>query len=167
MINGSLKWYTLAKLCLDTAQASLSTAVQRATVVPGAIAWDACDCGALYVSVGLVYPSENFPEQMTVADMATPCMAPYETGEIIVQIMRCAPQPQGQNLYPDAAAEDASAQVVRRDAYEVMQSVTALLCGLRDQDQIENFIIDVQAASGPGGGCVGTELRLRVGLDRS
>lgn len=166
MISGSLKWYTVAKMCLDAAQANLTIQVDRATVVPGAIAWDACDCGALYASVGLIYPSENFPEQQTTRDLATPCMAPYETGEIIVQIMRCAPQPQGQNSYPDAADEDASAQTVRRDAYEIMQAVAQLLCGLQDQDQIESFIIDTQVAAGPGGGCVGTELRFRVGLDR-
>lgn len=166
MIVGILKWYVVAKACLGAAEANLSLAVDRATVVPGAIAWDACDCGALYVSVGLLYPSENFPEQQTVRDMAQPCMAPYETGEIVLQIMRCAPQPQGQNLYPDAADEDIAAQVVRRDAYEVMQAITQLLCDLKDQDQIEDFIIDTQTAQGPGGGCVGTELRFRVGLDR-
>lgn len=167
MIGGPLKWYTIAYTLMTEIRDSLTTQVERAGVVPGRIAWDGCDCGALYVSVGIVHPSETFPEQRGVADISDACGAPYEVAEIIIQLMRCAPMPQGQNLSPSPEDLDISAQIVRQDGYEAMRAANLKLCTMRDTAEIENFIIDTQQAAGPQGGCVGTELRLRVGLDRN
>jgi len=167
MITGAQKWYTVTRTLLDQVLSELSTQVDRSGVVPATISWDNCSCGALYASTGLVYISETFPDQRASADLSDACWAPYEVGEVILQLMRCAPVATGQKLAPSVTELDASAQMVRQDAYEVMKAVSFKLCAMREAMEIENYIIDTQMPLGPLGACVGTELRLRVGLQRN
>jgi hypothetical protein len=111
--------------------------------------------------------SEQFPAQQTAP--VGSCGPPWEVAEITVQIMRCAPVPNGtsQQLFPSADAEESSALLVRTDAAEVLNSVALKLCNMRDTtSEIIDYIIDTQAAAGPQGACVGTELKVRVGLPR-
>lgn len=165
IITGTTKWFQVAAALKTAVESSLTTQVERSCIVPGFIAWDGCDCGALYVSVGLVVLSEQFPAQQTAPVGA--CGPPWEVAEITVQIMRCAPVPSGPQLFPSAAAEEASALLVRTDAAEVLNSVSLKLCNMRDTtSEIIDYIIDTQAAAGPQGACVGTELKVRVGLPR-
>jgi len=165
MISGELKWYTVAERLRAAIHAALTIKPARSGVVPGAIAWDACDCGMLAVSVGPVYPSENFPAQQ-VARVGG-CDAPWEVGEIIIQLIRCAPNPVGQQLYPPVAALDASAQEVRRDAYQVLLATSRELCAMDAAREISDFLVRPQNTQGPLGGCVGTELRALVSLPRN
>jgi hypothetical protein len=165
MISGELKWYEVAERLRAAIHVDLTDKPDRSGVVPGAIAWDACDCGMLAVSVGTVYPSENFPAPQA-ARVGT-CDAPWEVGEIIIQLIRCAPNPVGQQLYPPVAALDASAQEVRRDAYQVLLATSAELCAMDDAHEISDFLVRPQNPQGPLGGCVGTELRALVSLPRN
>jgi hypothetical protein len=165
MISGELKWYTVASRLEQAAYAALTDTPDRHGVVPGAIAWDACDCGMLAVSIAQVYPSEKFP-----APQAAPlgaCQAPYEVAEIVVQIIRCAPNPEGQQLWPSMPALDASAQLVARDAYETLRAVSLELCEMNEVRDIADYVVRPQVAQGPQGGCVGTELRALVSLRRN
>lgn len=164
--TGSLKWYTLSKAVLDYANTHSTSVFSRVSVVPGLIAWDGCDCGALYIMVNQVYFSETFPDQRATADLSAACGAPYEVAEFVMQVMECAPTPQGNATETTVAAEDAAARLVRRDAYEVRRAVNTFLCQSLDAFDIVDYIVDTQIAQGPSGGCVGTELRFRVGLDR-
>ena len=163
MITGTDKWYQVAAQLRDAAVAGLSTAVDRSCLVPGEIAWDGCTCGALYVGHGMLYLSDRFPEQRGVVD--SPCDSPYEVQEIIFALMRCAPSPSGQSIEVPCTELDTSALLVRVDAQELLNAVSHELCAMVDVD-IENYIIDTQMIKGPQGGCVGTELRVRVGLMR-
>ncbi|MFE6634658.1 hypothetical protein ACFVFT_15020 [Streptomyces tendae] len=165
MIRGELKWYEVASRLEQAAYEALTDTPDRHGVVPGAIAWDACDCGMLAVSVAQVYPSELFPSPQAAPFGA--CQAPYEVAEIVVQIIRCAPQAEGQSLYPTAAALDASAQQVARDAYETLRAVSLELCEMNEQRDIEDYLVRPQVTQGPQGGCVGTELRALVSLPRN
>src|SRR3990172_10621502 len=61
MITGELKWYTVASTIEQAVYAELTTKPDRHSVVPGAIAWDECDCGLLAVSVARIFLSETFP----------------------------------------------------------------------------------------------------------
>jgi len=166
MISGPLKWYTVALALQQAVHVGLTDTPQRSGVVPGAIAWDACDCGMLAVSVARVYPSERFPDEATTRTSG-PCDAPWEVGEIVIQIIRCAPNPTGQSLYPTTTALDTSAQQVARDAYETLRAVSQTLCELRDADDVDDFLIRPQVMQGPLGGCVGSELRAWVCLPRN
>lgn len=165
MIVGELKWYTVAERLRAAIHEDLTVKPDRSGVVPGAIAWDACDCGMLAVSVAQVYPSEDFP--FPQATRVGACDAPWEVGEIVIQIIRCAPNPEGQNLYPSVEAQDASAQEVRRDAYQVLLAASRELCEMNDARDISDFVVRPQPTQGPQGGCVGTELRVLVSLPRN
>lgn len=166
MISGELKWYTVAETLRAAIHADLTDTPDRSGVVPGAVAWDACDCGILAVSVGPISMSDTFPEEITTR-VSAGCDAAWEVGEILIQIIRCAPNPDGQDLYPTVAELDASAREVARDAYETLRATSHTLCAMRDADDIVDFVIRPQTPQGPAGGCVGTELRVLVGLERN
>lgn len=165
MITGPLKWYTVAETLRAAVHAALTETPERSGVVPGAIAWDACDCGMLAVSIAQVYPSDEFPAELT-GRVSAGCDAAWEVGEVVVQVIRCAPNPEGQALYPSVAALDASAQAVARDASEALRAVAVRLCQLREDRAIVDYLLRPQTVQGPAGGCVGSELRAFVGLPR-
>lgn len=167
MISGELKWYLVAAALRDAVYAELTTKPDRAGVVPAAIAWDECDCGILAVSVARVYLSDVFPDELTTRAAASGCDPAWEVAEIVIQIIRCAPSPEGDRFAPTVAALDASAQEVARDAYETLLSASVKLCQMRDARDIVDFLISPQVAQGPSGGCVGTELRVLVALPRN
>lgn len=162
--TGPLKWFSLAKDILTYVDAHTTAVYGRAGVVPGLIAWDGCDCGALYLMVNQTYASDNWPMQKTEADPSEACGAVYEGAELVLQVMQCAPSPQGHAAAPTVDAQETAAMLVRRDAYETYRAVNAFLCEARDAREVEDFIVDAQLVQGPSGGCVGTELRFRVAL---
>lgn len=161
---GELKWYNLAKAILSYVDTNTTSQFDRVAVVPGLIAWDGCDCGALYLMVNQTYASDSWPMQKVDADVSEGCTAIYEGGEFVLQVMECAPSPQGQSVMPTVQAQEAAAQLVRRDAYQTYRAVNSFLCAAREDRDVEEFIVDAQVVQGPSGGCVGTELRFRVAL---
>ena len=166
MITGPDKWYTVAETIRAAVHAGLTLAPQRSGVVPGGIAWDECDCGMLAVAQNRIFLSDAFPSQST-APAGVRCDAAWEIGEYSVQVVRCAPNPQGQSLAPTVAALDASAQETMRDAYEVMKAVSETLCIMHDDGDISDFLLLTLVPQGPDGGCVGVELGFVVGLGRN
>ncbi len=165
LITGSLKWYTVAETVRLAVMADLTTLPDRSSVVPGAIAWDACDCGLLAVSVARVYLSDNFPNPLTVRIGA--CDAAWEVAEVVVQLIRCAPNPDSQTLVPTVAELDASAQEILTDAFELLRAVSVKLCGMKADREIIDFFLNPLTAQGPSGGCVGNEVRFLVALPRN
>lgn len=164
LITGSTKWNDLSVLIRNAVYGGLSVKPQRSSVVPGLIAWDACDCGLLAVSLNQVFVSDSFPLPYT--DRSNPCGGAWSVGEFVVQVLRCAPSPEGQSLAPTVASLEASSLEVQRDAYELLTAVQALLCGLLADGSIVDFMVNPLTAQGPSGGCVGNEIRLLVGLGR-
>lgn len=165
MITGPLKWYTVAERIRQAVHDELTTKPTRSGVVPGAIAWDECDCGLLAVSVAQVYLSETFPSPLAAKVGA--CDAPYEVGEFVIQVVRCAPNPDDPMTAPTVAELDASAQEVLRDAYEMLRGASVLLCEMNRDREISDFMLRPLTAQGPAGGCVGNELRAYVALFRN
>jgi hypothetical protein len=166
MISGPLKWYTVASRLEQAIYAELSVTPARHGVVPGAIAWDECDCGLLAVSVGQIYPTEQFPNPVQ-ARVGNACDAPWEAAEIVMQIVRCAPNPGDVADAPTTVALDASAREVLTDAYEMMRAVSTTLCQMNEGREISDFLMRALTAQGPSGGCVGNELRAVVSLPRN
>jgi len=165
MITGPSKWFDLAKLLEAALYADLTTKPERHSVVPGAIAWDACDCGMLAVSVGQVYLSDTFPEPM--ASVISPsCAAAWEAAELTVQLIRCAPSPGGQQLWPSTDRLEAAALVMAQDAAEILGTASRTMCELAEADQIVDHLIGTVDPQGPEGGCVGVQLGLVVALTR-
>lgn len=166
MITGPLKWYTVASTLEQAIYAELTTKPSRHSVVPGQIAWDECDCGLLAVSVGQIYPTEQFPDPAQVR-VGNACDAPWEAAEIVMQIVRCAPNPDDPLLAPTTAELDASAREVLTDAYEMMLAVSVTLCQMNKDRDISDYLMRANVPQGPSGGCVGNELRAVVSLPRS
>jgi len=164
MITGDLKWYTVTSALVTAVYAALTSKPERSGVVPGVIPWDACDCGMLAGSVSMTYLSDTFPEQQH--GVIGNCTAAWEVSEIVLQIIRCAPVSQVNGQPPTVKDQDTCAQLVRRDAAQLLQAVSIKLCAMQDANDIVDGLITVQQIRGPEGGCVGTELRCQVGLPR-
>lgn len=166
LITGPLKWYTVAAALETAVYAELSIKPARHSVVPGAIAWDECDCGVLAVSVAQIFLSDRFPDQVA-APAGIRCDAAWEVGEFVIQVIRCAPNPPDSLTAPTTAELDASAQEVLRDAYEMLKATSETLCSMEDDRDISSFMLRPLTAQGPSGGCVGNELRVFVALARN
>lgn len=165
LITGSLKWYTVAETVRLAIMADLTTLPDRSSVVPGAIAWDECDCGLLALSVARVYLSDQFPNPLTVR--AGACDAAWEVAEVVVQLIRCAPGATDTTLAPTVAELDASAREILTDAYELLRAVSVKLCEMKADGDIIDFFLNPLTAQGPSGQCVGNEVRFLVGLARN
>lgn len=166
-----LTFYDVPHILLSEISAAIATTIGgplvRECVVPAAIAWDECECGALYISVNKWFLSETFPINAQGSDpRTTPCELPWLVGEIVIQIMRCAPQPQGREVAPSCAALDNTAKITTVDAYTTLTTALRTLCELKALDRIVDFSLGEQTASGPEGACVGSELRVFVGIQR-
>jgi len=166
-----LSFYTIPNILLTDIAAALATTpggpVERACVVPAAIAWDHCDCGALYIAVNKWFLSETFPINAQGADpRTTPCELPWLVGDIVIQVMRCAPQPIGREIAPTCAALDNAAMILAVDAYVTLHTALSTLCGLKEDDIIIDFSFGEQTASGPEGACAGSEIHAFVAIPR-
>lgn len=167
MIHGTARWYTVGSYLVTTTRSGLSASVARAGQVPGQIAWDDCTCdGVLAVTTPRIFLSENFPDEAD-GTVGVRCQAPYEVGEFTVSIIRCAPQPEGQEMAPAADDLDSAAGLMLQDAAETMDAVSALLCQLKDNEDISDYLITPAEATGPEGACVGFTLRVLVSLERA
>lgn len=173
-LRGPTAFYDLANVLVTNVAAVLATslggAVQRACVVPGEIVWDACNCGLLAVSVRRWFLTDSFPETSTTFGgntvRATPCDLPWLVGELRIQVVRCAPIPEGQAISVPCPELAAAAQVLLSDAYVTLTETVATLCELRETDQIIDYVVGDQETVGPAGDCVGNELVAQVALMR-
>lgn len=165
-LTGTDRWYVLGSAIVAAVRAGVSASLSRYGQVPGEIAWDDCTCeGVLAVTVPRVYLSDVFPAE-TEGPVGVSCHAPYEVGEFTVSIIRCAPQPDGQDLAPDADDLDTAAGLLLQDMTETMAAVHDLLCGLSRDDTIDGFLVTPAESQGPEGACVGFTLRTLISLAR-
>jgi hypothetical protein len=167
MLAGPGAFHQIAGELLTAAAAALDSSPGgrpgRACVVPGAIAWDDCTCegGQLAVSVGRYYRSAAFPTEGAGPE---PCAVAFLAATILVQVIRCAPQPEGQATAPSCEALEAAAAQVSADAWLVREGVHCRLQELDDDEELEAYQLGGQPVVGPSGGCVGSELVVVVAL---
>ncbi len=171
MLTGPLAFYTVASGLAAAIDAALVNTLggqpQRVSVVPGDIAHDDCSCGALYVSPGDYFLSDDFPQGgLSAGTRDSPCELAWAVSRIDVELMRCAPQPKGTATTPTVQALDAAARIYVSDAYYARVTTLSYLCGLKSSDQIIDFALGDQSRRGPGGACVGTGIIAYVALPR-
>lgn len=164
MINGDDRWWQIADRTVQAVSAALTTPVQRAGVVPGAVAWDECTCGLLAVSWTLSYPSDSFPVEQTSSPGN--CASAWEVAEFLIQVIRCAPNPSANALSPTVAALSQSARQLDIDGNQTLRAVSQLLCTMEAAMEISDSMVTRRTPQGPEGGCVGFEQRFLVGLNR-
>lgn len=170
--TGHLAFYDLLKEILDAVNEALGETPtgkpDRACVVPGQIAWDECECGQLAGTVNQWFFSDTFPIDATPGAIVSPqCRSAWEVAEMLIEILRCAPQPKGEDLAPDCSALDAAAQTHITDADVVRNTIVCLLEEMKDAGRIVDYTIGAQVAVGPQGMCVGTDITFSVALDRT
>jgi hypothetical protein len=146
--------------------ASAGGSVQRACVVPGDIAWDECDCGLLAISPNRWFLSDTFPASTGPGSRNGPCELAWLVGELVIQVIRCAPNPRQGATSPTCAQLSAGAQVLVSDAYVTLATTLRILCELKEQGRIIDFSLNDEITRGPEGGCVGVELRAQVAVPR-
>lgn len=172
-IRGPLGFYTVSQTLLvdiyDALSDSLGGAPQRSCVVPGEIVWDQCNCGLLAISPRHWFVSDEFPEGALGRGVLreSPCDLPWLVGEITIQVVRCAPTPEGATMISVPCSKlDAAAQILISDAYVTLTETISTLCELKATDQIVDYVLGEQVTSGPEADCVGSELSVFVGLYR-
>lgn len=161
---GPTKYYQVAEAVHGVVDAALSNQINRSTVVPGAIAWDEAACGLLAVSVGPIYLSDNFPEAQE-RPTGFACDAAWEVVTIIVQVIRCAPQPGDGEISPDPAAQDATAAVMAADAAETLKAISQWICQQRGETIVDGILGQIEP-QGPEGDSVGIQISVAVALPR-
>lgn len=165
MIAGDDRWYTVCDRISIAVQAELTTPVGRAGVVPGMIAWDDVGCGLLAVTWALLMASDTFPQEKIYAD--SNCTAAWEVAEIAIQVVRCTPMPDSISTAPTTAALRSAAQLMAKDATQMRRACNTLLCTMKDDLEIVDFMVNRITPQGPQGDGVGSELRVYVALPNS
>jgi hypothetical protein len=137
----------------------------RVCVVPGAIAYDSCEGGGqLVVSATQEYVSEQFPTPATDISSNSGCSAPYLVVEFLFSLIRCAPTPTGLDTTVSCEALDETAILIGKDAYAMRTALKCCLEALLDTHFIVDYTMSPIVKVGPQGGCVGNEVRVRVGF---
>lgn len=158
--------YTILKQLRDDIKAEMQRinhTLDRVGIVPGAIAWDACDtCGQLALAVHRNYLSINFPQERTMTEIADPPQ--YLCADIVVQAIRCVPTVSESGAPPSTTALDNSAQDILIDASAVLCTVNATLSKMESNQLILDWMIRQQVYVGPQGACAGSELVVVVGI---
>lgn len=136
----------------------------RICVVPGQIAYDDCNGGQLVVTTLQEYGSYSFPAVSTDITDGYGCGPPYLAAEYLFSLMRCAPVPQGVTPVVPCVELDATASLIGRDSYVMRTSLQCCLNNLVETNIIADYTMAPVMRVGPQGGCVGNEVRVRVGF---
>jgi hypothetical protein len=167
VLTGSLAFYVIANNLIRSIRSRLESEgaekFGRVGVVNGAISWDEPECGLLVIAPVRTFIAEMFPEPANVAQV---CDAPYIVTEYAIQAIRCAPSGDESGNPPSVEALDRSAQIVIRDATVVLAESARYLCGLKDDDDISDYLTGPSVYVGPQGGAVGSEVHVNVALLR-
>jgi hypothetical protein len=135
---------------------------ERSCVVPGAIAWDDCQCGQLSISILQTWPGVTFPgDPGTGSATLGPCQVGWLMSQLVIQVARCAPNPGPDGVVPCSALEQ-GARVTAEDAMAIREAAFCGLQFLKDRD--DDFIVRGQVTVGPEGGCMGVEQSVVVGV---
>lgn len=166
MISGSSRWYTVGAYLVQAVRDGLTNEVGRYGQVPGEVAWDECCDGMLAVTVPRIYFSEEFPGEAEETTGVI-CQPPYEVADFSVTVLRCVAGPEAPEVTVPAADLNASAALLLQDMAETMDAVAALLCALKADDSISDYMLTPTESTGPEGLCVGLLLRVLVSLERA
>jgi hypothetical protein len=136
----------------------------RIGIVNGEIAWDSCEkCGQLAITEDQVFFSDNFP----VPANATPqgnCAAALLCADYTLQLVRCAPIPDGQGTPPPLDALDRSARELMSDAPILMRTTACALADMVAANSIHDYLVKSAVAVGPAGACVGNQLNFTIAV---
>lgn len=170
-VDTATRFYDVAAALRDCAREALALtdagvpADMRSCVVPGAIAWDTCQCGQLDVTATSIFLSRQFPTAANGAE--SNCAAPYVVASMTVSVLRCAPTVDSRGNLPTCAQLDEATTAWAADADAIREAVRCCLVNLVDTGVIAAYALGDQTPQGPEGGCVGSLQALSVGLNNA
>ncbi len=133
----------------------------RSYIVPGALAWDNCECGLLAIEWQTANYTAVFPTPRQV--FADGCK-PYLALQLLVTVLRCAPNPSANGDAPSPEALGAAA-IVNLDDLEALLAGTAEAAStLEDNNVILQYALGPVNPAGPQGGCVGVTQQIHLGF---
>lgn len=148
--------------CLDVTLTRYGQPVCRTYIAPGGPpAWDVCcDCGigegSAWVQVARVFPTDNFPTQLT---QAVRCRPGEFAAVINVGVLRCAATIDDNAEIPSAERLTADALKVQTDRVAIYDAFTC--CFMEDKEPGTN-VIGAWTPLGPSGGCVGSSVEFTI-----
>lgn len=153
------------KDCVEAALVDCNRPVCRSSLKPGAeefIPWDnCCECsngeGELWVGVNRVWPSDNFPFQVTGTER--PCSFLAYAAELSIGVMRCSLALTDSGEAPTTERMEAEVAKMTADRAAVGQ---AIRCCYGPTVEKGEYLIGSWVPLGPNGGCVGGQQSLTI-----
>jgi hypothetical protein len=133
-------------------------------LVPGAIAWDGCDCGQLALTIQGIYPTSTFPTDASETQRITSCGPFALVVETLVSILRCVPGLDQAGKPPSCAKLREAALIQQADAWAVRRGVECCLRTYKTARTIQKYTVGRTNFVGPEGGCGGSELIFKFEL---
>jgi hypothetical protein len=132
-------------------------------VVPGAIAWDKCDCGQLAQTITGVGPTEQFPTPYT-GDFTNGCGPEMAVVSVSLSLTRCMPGITRQNEPPSCDTLLATAIGHEEDRAAVRRSIACCLRTYHRAYRIYNWTVGAATTAGPEGGCIGIDISYQFSI---
>lgn len=136
---------------------------ERVCVVPGELAWDACDCGQLTIQNPTQFSSNIFPSPIPGGDQ-TQCGAPVLASTFTVTALRCSPGPDRSGHPPTCSQLQNAAELLYKDKYYMRAAVICCLSEMQQANVLEMYTVGAVNEVGPRGGCVGAEMSFTIGV---
>src|SRR5512146_2071700 len=120
---------TLTELGLTPEAAVDVNAVRFCPLVPGSIAWDACDCsGQLAFSIQRIVPTSTYPIDASSLAIQGGCEPPGLMAECIASWSRCVPGMDAQGHAPRCPNLYASALLFQGAQFAMLKALTTYFC---------------------------------------
>lgn len=145
---------------LDATPFSGGAPARTCLLVPGNIAWDACDCdGQLALTIQRIYPTKIFPGDASSEPVLGGCLTRPLAVQVLVSLVRCIPGLDPSGNPPTCAQLLAKAVEQQADAYAIRRAVECCLDNLKHvQRKIFDYRVGGTSFVGPEGNCGGPEL---------
>lgn len=134
-------------------------------LVPGSIAADECDCGQLALTIQRKYGSDNFPVEATRDESVPGCPPPILCAVVTISLLRCVPNPDDNGTSPTCMALQAAAVGQDIDDATIRRTLYCHLAGLEDASVIVGYTVGATTATGPEGGCGGSDTTITIGVN--
>lgn len=134
-------------------------------LVPGSIAADECDCGQLALTIVRKYASDTFPVEANRDESVPGCPPPILCAVITISLLRCVPNPDDDGTPPACDALQAAAVTQDVDDATIRATLYCHLSGLVQAETLVGYTIGATTASGPDGGCGGSDTTITIGVD--
>lgn len=159
-----------ATAALATMAATPEAGINPATVrfcplVPGNIAYDACDChGQLAFTIQRIVPAVVYPQEGSNLPNLGGCQPPILFAECLASWSRCVPGMDNAGKAPTCGQLFAAALHFQGAQYGLRSGLETYFCAEKSAYRIRDFRIGASIFPGPDGNCASVELPFSFAL---